>query len=284
MRSIRDAKEIYTALEPPEELEEVVRGAVRFAGRQHRKRRHPIRWTACAAAACLVLFIAAVNMIPAFALGLFHIPVLGQIAQILTFEEYKKQGENGTLIVRQPELAGTGNTELERRINQEIQVKINELIEASQKEARAAKQVYLENGGDESDYLVPEICINYRLCCNNGEFVSFVLVKSETHASYYEEQYYYNIDLETGRELTLRDLLGPDYGEIIRSQLRQQIALRMEQDPNVSYYSEEELDTFDVNLENPGFYLNEAGNVVVVYPKYEIAPGYMGIQEFEITR
>ncbi len=39
-----------------------------------------------------------------------------------------------------------------------------------------------------------------------------------------------------------------------------------------------------MTLDDPGFYLNEKGNVVVVYPKYEIAPGYMGIQEFEITQ
>ena len=284
MRSIRDAKEIYISLEPPEELDDVVREAVRFAGRKHGAYRHPVCWTACAAGACLVLFVVARNMIPAFAAGISEIPVLGHIAQVLTFAEYEKQGANETLIVRQPELAGTGNTELEKRINQEIQAKINELIATFQSEAKAAKQVYLENGGDESDYLIPEIRIDYRLCCNNGEIVSFVLTKSETSASYYEEQYYYNIDLDTGKELTLRDLLGPQYGGIILSELQRQIGQRMEQDPDAYYYSAEEMETFEVDLENPGFYLNEAGNVVVVYPKYEIAPGYMGIQEFEITR
>ena len=34
--------------------------------------------------------------------------------------------------------------------------------------------------------------------------------------------------------------------------------------------------------EDQGFYVNERGNVVVVFLKYEIAPGYMGTQEFEI--
>ena len=285
MKSVRDAKDIYDAIEVPQELGETVRVAARSASRKPQLvRRHAVRYTACAAAACLVLFVTALNTIPAFASGVSEIPVLGRIAQVLTFAEYERQGENETLIVRQPKLANTGNTELEKRINLEIQRKIDALVKNFQEEAEQAKQLYLENGGDEDEYMIPEINIDYRLHCNNGSVVSFVLIKSETQASYYEEQYYYNIDLETGKELTLRDLLGPNYKEIVRQRVRQQIEERKEKDPDAYFYSEEELASFGMTLDDPGFYLNEKGNVVVVYPKYEIAPGYMGIQEFEITQ
>lgn len=285
MKSVRDAKDIYDAIEVPQELGETVRVAARSATRKPKLvRRHAVRYTACAAAACLVLFVTALNTIPAFASGVSEIPVLGRIAQVLTFAEYERQGENETLIVRQPKLSNTGNTELEKRINLEIQRKIDALVKTFQEEAEQAKQLYLENGGDEDEYMIPEINIDYRLHCNNGSVVSFVLIKSETQASYYEEQYYYNIDLETGKELTLRDLLGPNYKEIVRQRVRQQIEERKEKDPDAYFYSEEELASFGMTLDDPGFYLNEKGNVVVVYPKYEIAPGYMGIQEFEITQ
>lgn len=285
MKSVRDAKDIYDAIEVPQELGETVRVAARSASRKPQLvRRHAVRYTACAAAACLVLFVTALNTIPAFASGVSEIPVLGRIAQVLTFAEYERQGENETLIVRQPKLSNTGNTELEKRINLEIQRKIDALVKTFQEQAEQAKQLYLENGGDEDEYMIPEINIDYRLHCNNGSVVSFVLIKSETHASYYEEQYYYNIDLETGKELTLRDLLGPNYKEIVRQRVRQQIEERKEKDPDAYFYSEEELASFGMTLDDPGFYLNEKGNVVVVYPKYEIAPGYMGIQEFEITQ
>jgi hypothetical protein len=237
MKSVRDAKDIYDAIEVPQELDETVRVAARSASRKPRPvRRHAVRYTACAAAACMVLFVTALNTIPAFASGLSEIPVIGRLAQVLTFAEYE------------------------------------------------AKQLYLENGGKEDEYMIPEINIDYRLHCNNGSAVSFVLIKSETHASYYEEQYYYNIDLETGKELSLRDLLGPNYKELVRQLVRQQIEERREKDPDAYFYSEEELALFGMTLDDPGFYLNEQGNVVVVYPKYEIAPGYMGIQEFEITQ
>ena len=36
--------------------------------------------------------------------------------------------------------------------------------------------------------------------------------------------------------------------------------------------------------ENTKFYMNDSGNPVVVFEKYEIAPGAAGPQEFEIIR
>lgn len=282
MKSIRDAKDIYDAIEPPRELGETVRVAARSAARRPRAARHAARYAACAAAACLIFFVTALNTIPAFAASLSAIPVLGRIAQVLTFAEYVKQGEHEILIVRQPELSNTGNTDLEKRINLEIQRKVDALIKTFQDEARAARELYLEAGGEPEDYLIPEINIDYRLHCNNGSVVSFVLIKSETHASYYEEQFYYNIDLETGKELSLRDLLGPDYKKIIDKSVREQMKHRMKLDAD-AYYFEEEL-AFTGISDEQGFYVNEAGNVVVVFPKYEIAPGYMGMQEFEITQ
>ena len=38
------------------------------------------------------------------------------------------------------------------------------------------------------------------------------------------------------------------------------------------------------NLEYIKFYINEKGRIVIVFEKYEIAPGYMGTQEFEIDK
>ena len=36
--------------------------------------------------------------------------------------------------------------------------------------------------------------------------------------------------------------------------------------------------------EDQNFYLDENGNLVVVFDEYEVAPGYMGAQEFTVER
>ena len=153
--------------------------------------------------------------------------------------------------------------------------------EEARQRAREYKQAFLETGGREEDFLPTEIFVDYTLHCNDGDRVSFVIEKAETAASYYAEQYFYNIDLESGRELTLKDMLGPDYIRIVSDSVRSQIAQRTAADESAYYYSDEE-GAFTTIAPDQGFYINAQGHVVVVFPKYEIAPGYMGIQEFEI--
>ena len=48
------------------------------------------------------------------------------------------------------------------------------------------------------------------------------------------------------------------------------------------YFTEEEGGFSGIDNEYQDFYINENKKVTVVFQKYEIAPGYMGTQEFEI--
>ena len=75
-------------------------------------------------------------------------------------------------------------------------------------------------------------------------------------------------------------MLGPDYMELANEAVREGIAQRS-QDPDNIYFEPGE-GGFESIDEDQTFYLNQAGNAVVVFEKYEIAPGYMGMQEFEI--
>ena len=67
------------------------------------------------------------------------------------------------------------------------------------------------------------------------------------------------------------------------------MAKKLAQDPGAMYYSLDNEDEFDdefafrtIEPDQP-FYLNGQGQVVIVFPKYAIAPGYMGIQEFTVS-
>lgn len=52
--------------------------------------------------------------------------------------------------------------------------------------------------------------------------------------------------------------------------------------PEEQYFHDEMIPGFESIEEDQDFYINEAGHVVVVFPKYAIAPGYMGEREFEV--
>lgn len=58
---------------------------------------------------------------------------------------------------------------------------------------------------------------------------------------------------------------------------------RMEENEDYTYF-DEEMWGFTTVTEDNKFYINEAGNPVIVFEKYEVAPGFMGQQEFEIVK
>jgi hypothetical protein len=59
----------------------------------------------------------------------------------------------------------------------------------------------------------------------------------------------------------------------------------MAQDENKIYFikSEDEPSGFDKITDETNFYINENGGVVIVFDEYEVAPGYMGVVEFNVS-
>ena len=61
---------------------------------------------------------------------------------------------------------------------------------------------------------------------------------------------------------------------------------RMENDENETYWVYDEIEEWNFKIieDNQEFYFSEEGNIVIVFDKYEVAPGYMGAPEFEISK
>lgn len=273
------ARARYQAQETPEELSLAVRAAIREGDRLRKHRRVLRRSLATALASC-ACFVLLVNGSPSFAQAVYEVPVLGSLARIFTVTEYTINDKERVIDVRLPALENTGHTELEQQINQEISTRIQAVIDAAEARARETKEAYVATGGDPDDYMPVIIDVDYEVKCQNEQYLSFVVTETETRASAYTEFYTYNIDLETGKELSLRDLLGPNWMETVNAQVAEQIEERS-QDPDNVYWTEDQGGFQGIEADQP-FYLNEEGLPVVVFEKYEIAPGSMGSQEFVI--
>ncbi|MGN8967624.1 DUF3298 domain-containing protein [Intestinimonas sp. HCP28S3_D6] len=273
------ARARYRAQETPEELSFMVRAAIREGDRQRKHRRTLRRSLATALASC-ACFVLLVNGSPSFAQAVYEVPVLGSLARIVTVTEYTVNDDDRVIDVRLPALEHTGHTELEQKINQEISARIQSVIAEAEERAREAKEAYVATDGDPKDYMPVIIDVDYEVKCQTDQYLSFVVEKTETRASAYTEFYTYNIDLETGKELSLRDLLGPNWMEIVNTQVAQQIEERS-QDPDNIYWTAEQGGFQGIEEDQP-FYLNEDGLPVVVFEKYELGPGSMGNQEFVI--
>ena len=110
----------------------------------------------------------------------------------------------------------------------------------------------------------------------------FSIGTTTTTASGYDQGYFFNLDLETGQELTLAEAIGPENLAAADQQIRAQIERQLAENPS-SFFDFDEEGGYAGLSANQKFFINENRQVVVVYDEYEIAPGSSGTPEFILS-
>lgn len=286
---LRRSKTEYDSMEIPEELGRRVSRAAGTGVRRNlyaRRRKHRyIRTAAAAAAALLICFTAGLNASPAFAAVMREVPVLGSVSRLLTFRTYDYEDQDKTIHEVIPQIreeeAAAGS--LEQTINSEIENSMAQYKKDAQQRIEEYKEAFIATGGTEEEFAQKGIRVDagYEVYYESEGRLSFVITANESWCGAYGIRRYYNLDLKTGTRLTLEDLLGKDYVEMANRAVREQMEERMKQDADLVYWGDD-MGGFTTVDRTTDFYINGAGNPVVVFDKYEIAPGAFGIQEFEI--
>mgnify|MGYP003188403762 CR=1 FL=1 len=274
--AMEQCRQDYRDTPVPPELERGVEEAIR-AGSRARMPRLWLRRTAAAAAglcACFVVFTS-----PAVASAVDGVPVLGTLCRILTGEAYQSREETNYVRVQLPQMENTGDSSLEQRVNLEINAVIHQEVERSKERAEEYYQAYLDTGGDPDTFQPIQIQVDYQVKSVTDQWASFVITKTESLASAYFQQYFYNIDLETGQKLTLRDLLGPDWANQVQTAVEEQLE---QWDSERQALLFDNVDWEELLKEKGDFYLQTDGTVVVVFAKYELAAGAAGVLEFPV--
>ena len=206
-----------------------------------KKKPFSMKWRliALSTAAMLLLTIIELNFNRTFAENAAKVPVIGGIARLVTVTEFPQDSTGET---PQPAL---------RQESTDIQSIVQEKMDA----AGTAASV----DGDSIRQFKSEI--KYQ----SDDILSFVLYPKEPGIYDY---LYYTVALGTGRDSSLADMLGPDYGQIVDANVKKQIADRRKE-PNNTFFMGEF--GFTGITEDPDFYLNRYGKVVVVFPACEIS-------------
>ena len=277
MKDFEKAKQDYASIPIPEELGDRVQAGIR----QGRAKRMQRKWKrgAGAVAACLVLVVGTLNISPTVAAVAADVPVLGGLFQILTVRSYQDTNEDRTVEVEQPGLSGGA---LAQQVSEEIQERVDAKIAEGEEIIAQYKEAFLATGGTEEQWAEKDntVSVTYDIKSQTDTTVSFVVDSYVSIANAYQEQVYYNLNLAENREITLADLLGENWVEICNESIRTQMA--ESEDPSVFFT--EDMGGFTTVDETTSFYINEAGNPVVVFPQYTVAVGAMGNVEFEISK
>ncbi len=269
----------YHNIDIPSELSYVVKHAIKEGLNQKKHMKHTFFKKFALATASVLCFIVVLNTSQSFAAVVYKIPLVGQLCRIITFREEHVEDNIQYVDVKIPKIDNTGKTEIEKRVNLEIQKNTNQLLEDTTKRAKEYYEAFVETGGNPKEYIPLGVTLDYDIKCINQKHVSFIILYYETKFSAYNTQYFYNIDIETGKIITLKDWFGTQYKQIVANSIEKEIASWDEERKKLLW---DNLEFTNLITENTDFYIAEDGNVVVVFPKYEIAAGSAGSLEFKI--
>jgi len=270
---LKSAGAIYDKTEIPDQLNQIIIDKIRSTKPQ-RKAILIIKNCFIALILAIGVLLIGVNTSPVFASSLYDIPIAGDIARLFTIREYNIQGSFIDIKGQIPQVSGLADKRLEQEINEGISKRIDALVAQAEKDARELEKKYTASETQDG-YIPVNYTFSYDLKCSNQQYFSFVVNIEQTWANVFTEQIFYNISLKDNRYLTLEDLLGANYIDKITTVVHQDIAERMK-DPNNMFFESKP----DLSQKKFDFYIDQQGKVVIVFNKAEIAPGYMGIQEF----
>lgn len=257
---------------------------------------------ATVAAAAVAAFVILPNTSANIAYAMEQIPVLGKLVEVVTFRDYEYESDRHMADIEVPQLTtqvikdevATLPEEETQQMNVDVeQQQLKENLQKTTEEINAEIQEITEQiiAEFEQNTLAQEgyqdVLVKSEVISTTQDYFTLKLICYQGAGSGYQWNYFYTIDLNTGKRLQLKALFqeGADYitpiSENIKTQMREQMAV----DEMIHYWLDDE-DMKEWNFEKitdeTSFYVNETGNVVISFNEGDVAPMYMGIVEFEI--
>lgn len=277
-------KQEYEKIEVPEALKTQVEAGIRKGKRDAQKGSIRFLKGAATVAAAMVALVISVNVSPTIAHAMEEVPLLGTIVKVVNFSTYSdvQDDKNMEANVDIPQVAVTNQdgevlSDETDELNQEVKKYAGGIIKSYQSDVASIEDG--ENGNEAVDS-------SYQVVTDNDRLFALRIDTSIVMAGSNQYTKIYNVDKKTGNTITLNDLFqkDSDYLNRISEEIEKQMKENMEKDSNLQYFLDKDVDgySFDGIKNDVNFYVNKDGKLTIVFDKYEVAPGYMGIVEFTI--
>ena len=219
-------------------------------------------------------FVTILNVNPVFATSISTNDFVRGIVNVLTANKYEVNDKNINANIVTAKITGIKDKKVEERINKEFEEMINSVIDDFEKSADDLRENYPEaHYGMDAGYIVKT---------DNDKYLSVDIYVVNTVGSSSTKHKFYNVDKITGNEIQLKDMIkSEDYIEKLTNDIVKEIE-RLNAEEGVDIYFATYDDVYKLLSNKEEFYINEAGNPVIVFDKYEIGIGAIGCPEFEI--
>jgi len=278
-------KHQYEEIEIPKVLEQKVKSSIEAGKSENESRRKKARFTGItaklgmSAAAALFVITVAANTNQNMAYAMAKIPVLKNIVKVVTFHSYEEKENHMEAKIKTPKVTGLKNKKTQKELNREM-AQYTDMVKKE-----FLKELKKSSKGHKS------VTTDYEVLLNNDSFLSIRIRTETSEASSDSYSRIYNINKKTGKIMKLGSLFQKkaDYRAVISKEIRRQMKKQMKADPSKSYFIDTKKDDVPVDefkkiSASQNFYLTSSGDLVIVFDKYEVAPGYMGAPEFTISK
>ena len=215
------------------------------------------------------------NCSTVYAKALEEIPVIGNIVEVVTIRNYFYSDRNHEMDIDVPKIEGN-ESQAADYINKDVDELTKILVDRFNMD--------LEEIGDKGH---SGIYVDYEVITNTENWFTLKICVHEVAGSSNTYYKYYHIDKRDYKIITLKDLFSDnEYSTVLENELRRQMNIEMAGDNSKIYWTENaEIGQDFVKLSDEhNFYWSENGDLVIVFDKYEVAPGYMGTPEFVIEK
>ncbi len=274
-------KEYLDSIEIPENLDTSVKQSIQIGVSQNGKVIRIKRWVrgiSTSVAVVVIGFIGSANLSPTFAQVVGEIPVLNKIVEVVTFRQFEYEEETYNATLEAPVIEGLENESLQETLNEKYLEENKKLYEQFKAEVTEMKN--FENSGHLG------VDTGFEIKTNNEELLSIGRYVVNTVGSSSTTITYDTIDKKNEVLITLPSLFKDDrYIDVISENIKAQMKERMASDENQHYWidgEDEKIEGFGTIDAEQSFYITEQGKLMISFDKYEVGPGSMGIQEFEI--
>ncbi len=276
-KKLEQLKKDYNDIPIPDELDFVVKKALK-----QNMRRKKFNKSLVGVAAVTTILIGSLNVSPTFANTIVKVPVLRNIVSVFTFTEFKMKEETYNAEIEVPAIDNLDNESLQTTLNEKYLEESKALYEEFQTEVESLKEI--KDGGHLGVASGYEIKTDTEQILSIGRYVVNTVGSSSTTFQFD------TIDKKNELLITLPSLFKNEkYIDVISEELKKQMISQMEQDSSLVYWvknpnkkEESPFDPFEKINPEQNFYINKNNKLVIVFNKYDVAPGYMGVVEFTI--
>lgn len=226
---------------------------------------------------CLIM----INTVPTVADALEAIPILGGIVRVFDLRSYSLFWKDSELTIHQP-----GFTSEEPPPPPEPSSGLDQANEQINAFVEAAKEKFIWYAEQKFNKPVAGE-IDYSIVRDDEEMLVLRMYLTVNAASTMEYSRHVTVNKQTNDVLELKDLFLPDvnYVAIISREIEAQMAERNKAGHGeyfVAGSTWREDVWFDKIAPDQDFYLNDDGDLVIVFERYSVAPGALGSPEFII--